>query len=260
MSATATPTSYTLYLDSCGDPGWRAPNGNSTVKYYAVAGLALTSVADMTADQEVNRLLTKYIPDAESQGFKREICYHHLIYGKDQYQNLEDTQRLTMANEIFDLLLQLKPVLFATVVNKIRMKERYGVNAYDPKVYAIQATIHRFAMFLKRQTNGIGNVMMDSEEYKRDHLLQEMVRTFKRTGIIMRGWAYQPRYEERLERILNTIAFSDSDLSSGIQLADVCSRTTWQRYEHNLSGRYNQLNPLWNRQGTIIYEPSIIPR
>jgi hypothetical protein len=165
-----------------------------------------------------------------------------------------------MANEIFDLLLRLKPVLFATVVNKVRMKERYGVNAYDPKVYAIQATIHRFAMFLKRQTDGIGNVMMDTEEYKRDHLLQEMVRTFKRTGIIMRGWMYQPRYEEKLERILNTIAFSDSDLSSGIQLADVCSRTTWQRYEHGLARRFSQLSPLWNREGQLVYEPSIVPK
>ncbi len=124
MNTTATPTSYTLYLDSCGDPGWCAPNGKSTIRFYVVAGLALTSVADMKADQEVNRLLTRYIPNAETQGFKREICYHHLIHGKDQYQNLEDTQRLAMANEIFDLLLQLKPVLFATVVDKIRMKER----------------------------------------------------------------------------------------------------------------------------------------
>jgi hypothetical protein len=255
------PIPYTLYLDSCGDPGWVRPNGESTVKYYVVAGLALTSVADMKADQEVNRLLTEYIPNAEAQGFKREICYHHLIRGKDQYEELEPARRFAMSNEIFDLLPQLNPVLFATVVNKVRMKERYGIRAYDPKVYAIQATIHRFAMFLKRQTNGIGNVVMDAEEYKKDRLLQEMVRTFKRTGIVMRGYDYQPRFEEKLDRILNTIAFCDSDLSPGIQLADVCSRTTWQYFEHKLGNRYGQLKSLWNRSDTgTIYEPSVVPR
>ena len=260
MTTPSTPITYTLYLDSCGDPGWCAPNGKSTVKYYVIAGLALTSSADVNASLEVNRILSKYISDAESRGYKREICYHHLIRGKDQYEKLSNAERLAMANEIFDLILQLKPVLFATVVNKVRLKERYGFRAYDAKIYGIQATMHRFAMFLKRQTNGIGNVMMDAEEYKKDHLLQEMVRTFKTRGIIMRGWSYQPHYEENLERILNTIAFSDSDLSTGIQLADICSRTTWQYYEHMLSIRYTQLAPLWNREGSRIYEPSIVPK
>jgi hypothetical protein len=260
MVAPTTQITYTLYLDSCGDPGWCAPNGKSQVRYYVVAGLALTTKVDLEAYSEVNRILTKYIGSATLRGYKLELCYHHLIRGKNQYEGLDHPQRLAMANEVFDLLLRQKPVLFATVVDKVRMKQRYGFQAHDPKLYGMRATMHRFAMFLKRQTDGVGNVMMDTEEYRKDHLIQEMVRTFKTTGIIIRGWNYQPMYEEHLERILNTIGFSDSDLSTGIQLADVCCRTVWQHFEHGKSDRFKQLATLWNRDNDRIYEPSVVPK
>ncbi len=257
-----TPIHYTLYLDACGDPGWCPPNGKSNAKHYVIAGLALTASSNLTANTEVERILNKYVPHTPwcATKYKREICYHHLIRGKGLYERLDHPQRLSMADEIFTLLLQLKPVLFATVVDKVRMKERYNIHAYDPKIFGIQATMHRFAMFLKRQTDGVGAVVMDPEEYRKDHLLQEMVRTFKSTGIIIRGCDYQPRYEEHLERILNTIAFSDSDLSSGIQLADVCCRTVWQHYESAKSIRFGQLASLWNRENSRIFEPSLIPK
>jgi hypothetical protein len=260
MNAPADPITYTLYLDSCGDSGWLPPFGKSPIKHYVVGGLALTSSANLIAAEEVNRILNEYIGDATWRGYKIELCYHDLIRGKKQFEKLDHPQRLDMANEVFDLLLKLKPVLFSTVVDKVKMKHRYRDRAYDPKIYGIQATIHRFAMFLKRQTNGVGNVIMDSEEYRKDHLLQAMVRRFKTTGIIIRGWDYQPMYEEKLDRILNTIAFVDSDLSIGIQLADVICRTTWQHFEHKKSRRFNQLAPLWNRDRNRIYEPSLVPK
>lgn len=260
MAMPSTPITYTLYLDSCGDPGWYPPNGKSTVRYYVVAGLALTSEADLKTYHEVNRILTKYVGSAKSRGCKLELIYHDLIRGKGIYEGLEHPVRKAMADEVFGLLSQLSPVLFATVVDKIRLKDRYGINAHDPKLYGMRATIHRFAMFLTNQTNGIGNVMMDAEEYRKDHLIQEMVNTFKITGCIIRGWNYQPRFEEKLDRILNTIGFSDSTVITGIQLADVCCRSTWQHFEHGKSDRFKQLAPFWNRDANKIYEPSVVPK
>lgn len=256
----ATQVTYTLYLDTTGDPAWLPPDGKSKVKYYVVAGLALSSNADIEANSEVSRITSSYISPWKSIGEKTELCYHHLMRGKGVYSQLDHPQRLKMADEVFALLLKLQTPLFATVVDKARLKQRYGVDAHDPKLLGIRATIHRFAMFLKRQVNGIGNVMMDAEEYRKDHAIQEMVRTFKTSGIIIRGWTYQPRYEEKLDRILNTIAFADSISSIGIQLADFCCRTTWQHFERQKSNRFTQLSPLWNQTQCRTYEPSVIPK
>ena len=101
---------------------------------------------------------------------------------------------------------------------------------------------------------------MDEEEYRKDRQLQLMVRTFKRYGIIIRGSFYQPRYIERIERVLNTITFAPSITTPGIQLADFCSRTVWQHFERNKSRRFHQLSPLWDRNGNKVYEPSVIPK
>jgi Protein of unknown function (DUF3800) len=251
---------YTLYLDSCGDPGWNKPFGKSPIKYYVVAGLALTTECDLVANMEVERILGKYLTLAQWLGFERELCYHHLIQGKGAYEKLTHEQRLAMANEVFDLLLKLKPILFASVINKPEMKERYGVDAHDPKLLGIRATIHRFGMSLKARDNAVGDVMMDAEEYRKDHLIQELVKTFKSKGVLIKGWNYQPNYNDKLERILNTISFADSTTCAGIQLADFCCRTTWQHYEEAKSNRFAQLSPLWDNKNGRVYEPCEIPK
>ena len=113
-------------------------------------------------------------------------------------------------------------------------------------------------MSLKRE-GAVGAVTMDAEEYRKDRLIQEMVRTFKKNGIIIRGFNYQPRYVERIGRVLDTINFTDSNMSAGIQLADFCARTTWQHFEKNKSERFNQLSDLWDRDDGRIYEPVVFP-
>lgn len=252
---------YTLYLDSCGDPGWCKPEGLSHVRHYAVAGLALTTRADLRANSKVERILDKYLSNAQTLGFERELCYHSLIRGKDAYQELSHERRLRMANEIFDLIESLKPILFATVIDKVALKQRYGEEAHDPKLLGIRATIHRFGMCMKnRFSNTVGDVMMDAEEYRKDHLIQEMVKKFKSEEVAIRGFSYQPYYHDKLERILNTISFADSATCAGIQLADFCCRTTWQHYASNKSKRFRQLAPFWDRSETRVFEPSLIPK
>ena len=248
-----------LYLDTTGDPGWTPPYGRSQTRWYVVAGLALSPESDLQAYHETDRIIKKYIPRIEWNSPKFELCYHHLIRGKGVYSTITHPSRLAMANEVFAMILKLQPILFATAIDKLGMKQRYGVNAFDPKLLGIRATIHRFSMFLKRQKE-VGGVTMDAEEYRKDRLIQEMVRTFKKTGIIIRGYTYQPRYVEKIDRILNTINFTASNMSAGIQLADFCSRTTWQHYERSKSSRFKQLSPLWDKSNNTVYEPSVFPK
>jgi hypothetical protein len=250
---------YTLYLDSCGDPAWCKPIGKSPIKYYVVAGLALTTQNDLVANLEVERLLDTYLSHARIMGFERELCYHHLIQGKDAYAKLTHQQRFDLANEVFALLLQLKPILFATVIDKPLMKVKYGIKAHDPKLLGIRSIIHRFGMSMKGR-QAVGDVMMDAEEYRKDHLIQEMVKDFKTYGVLIKGWNYQPQINDKLERILNTIAFADSSTCAGIQLADFCCRTVWQHYEQTKSNRFTQLATLWDGNAYRKYEPSLIPK
>jgi hypothetical protein len=251
----------TLYLDASGDPGWPKPFGNSRTEWYIVSGLVLSPANDFIAKETSDKILKKYIRENERRKFPPkfyEINYHDIIRGKNLYGSLEDIRRKTLSDEIFDLLKSLKPILFATASNKTQLKRVYGSQAYHPRVLGLRATIHRYAMYLER-INEIGSIVVDQEEYRKDKELQAMVQDFRRDGITIRGDNYQPMVENKLRRILNTISFTPSHLSIGLQLADVCSRVTWFHFERNKSMRFNQISSLWDRESEKIYEPSIIP-
>jgi Protein of unknown function (DUF3800) len=105
----------------------------------------------------------------------------------------------------------------------------------------------------------VGGIVVDEEEYRKDKELREMVHDFKNRGIILRSWNYNPRYENNLKRVLNSINFSPSNQSPGIQIADTISRATWSHFERAKSDRFNQLGGLWNDPSTRTYDPSVIP-
>jgi hypothetical protein len=230
--------------------------------WYVLAGLAVTPEADHRAHVEVKRLLEKYVPETERRKWpteKYELHYHDIIRGKNIFSHLTDLERKHLSDELFDLIINLKPVLFATAIDKSKLKQEYGVRAHSPRSLAIRATIHRFSMYLN--TNKLfGFVILDEEEYRKDKELQQMAHEFRTEGVILRGWGYQPVYEDKLDNVLNSIMFTPSHMSPGIQLADACSRVTWYQHEYGGSTRFAQLTSLWNRDSKRIYEPSTIPK
>lgn len=262
ISVGETLSSCILYLDSSGDPGWPPPFGKSKLTWYVLAGLALSPEADHQAHIEVDKILEKYVPYNERKKWPPkdyEIHYHDIIRGKKIFSHLQHPERKALSDEIFALLLKLKPTLFATAIEKTKHKQKYGLHADNPRSLALRATVHRYSMYLNRHSL-LGSVVLDEEEYRKDKELQKMTHEFRRYGIILRGWNYQPRYEDKLDRVLNTITFAPSEMSPGIQLADVCSRATWTHFESGKSNRFNQIAPLWNRDQNRVYEPSVIPK
>lgn len=254
--------SCTLYLDSTADPSWPSPFGKSSMIWYVLAGLAVTPDTDHRAHSEIKRILSKYIPEEERKKWppeQYELHYHDIIRGNDIFSHLADIERKNLSDEVFDLIVGLKPTLFATVINKKKLREEYGTRAYSPRSLALRATIHHFSMYLNTNQQ-LGFVILDEEEYRKDKEMQQMAHEFRTDGVILRGWGYQPVYEDRLERILNSIMFTPSHMSPGIQLADACSRVTWYEYEYGESNRFAQLTSLWNRDDKRIYEPSVIPK
>ena len=251
----------TMYLDAAGDPGWPPPFGKSRVRWYVLAGFALAPDDDYQTKQKAEKLLQEYVPDSERSKWpdhNYEIHYHDIIYGKNIFSHLQDPTKKEISDKIFKIIEDSKPVLFATAINKTQLKHVYGSNAYDPRSLAMQSTIHRFAMHLEANQQ-LGTSIVDEEEYKKDKEIRKLIHQLRRHGASIRGRDYQPRNENRLERILNALNSSPSEMSTGIQLADVCSRSIWSHFENRKSNRYNQLAPFFDRGRSGVFEPSVIP-
>ena len=253
-------TAKTMYLDAAGDPGWPPPFGRSRVEWYVLAGLVLSPEADMELSNKVSDLLAEYIPKEERAKWpdrNYEIHYHDIIFGKNIFSHLENEKRKELSDKIFDIITSAKPLIFATAINKTQMKRVYHSRAYPPRSLAVRSTIHRFSMYLNREEH-IGSVVVDEEEYKKDKEVRQLVHDLKRYGAEIQGRHYQAMKVDNLERILNPINMSP-EMSTGIQLVDVCSRSIWSHFEKGKSNRFHQLEPFFDRDESRVYEPSIVP-
>jgi len=227
-----------------------------------VGGLVLSPQQSHEAQLGLTRILGKYIEETERGKFTAdhyEFHYHELIFGNGIYEHIQEIERKNMADEVFELIDYLKPVLFATAINKVQLKNVYGLRAYEPRILGMIATIHRYSIFLEREKM-IGSIIVDEEQYKKDKDLRILMHDFKSTGITIRGGSYDPILENKLKNIIDNISFTASHHSAGIQLADAVSRVTFSHFERNKSDRFNQLDPYWDRKESTFREPSVVPK
>ena len=235
-----------LYLDASGDTGDTPPFGKSKHDWHVLAGLVFDPICDLEAKNEVEKILEKYIPKGVKNSFpdsNYELHYTDILYGNNIYASLSESERNDMTGEIFDLIIKLNPILLAIAIQKTQMKKVYSTDAENYKFLAIRSLINKFSMYLKRLKK-IGSIIYDAEEYRKDTELRTRMQNFRRNGIMIKGWRYQPR-DDKLENVLNTLNLCPSEMSAGLQLTDFCARAIWQHLQRNESQQFKQIDVLF---------------
>lgn len=247
-----------LYLDASGDPGWCPPDGNSRCRWYVLAGLVIGEAECRNADKRVSEVVEKYFDWTPPR--PRELRCSSLLAGAKPFSELTEQERIELENDIFDLVLELGPTLFAAAIDKPAHKRKYGSNAISPKIWALQLIAPRFEKFLNR-VNEHGMIIMDAEEMRRDKDLRKLIRDGKRFGIILQSnISPDPfRTDTTLPRVVESVMFMDSDESGIIQLADFCSHSIWKHFEKNTSHRFNQIYPLFDSVDEAVYGLKVWP-
>lgn len=163
-----------------------------------------------------------------------------------------------MADRVWNLILDIRPTLLGSVVDKAGMKRRYGNRAFPPNEYAMRATIERYDRDLEAE-DMLGMVIMATESLESDRALRTLVHRARQDGISLGGANYLRDNDRRLENILNSVTFTPSEMSPGIQLADYVAYATYSAFERGRSNRFDQVGHLWRGIGPY-REPSVIPR
>lgn len=248
----------TLYLDASSDPGWPKPWGKSPFKFYSLCGIILTPEQDFKLKEDVTALIDEYFQDPFKQ--PDELKYGDLINGRNEFHLLSGIKRKELADKVFQIMSNIEPILMGTIIDKEKMKKRYDKNAISPKNYSIRATTDRFHKHL-RENDQRGQIMMDNEEWSQDLMMMKMVHKARKVGIKLGGWGYSQKRDSKLERLLNSIVFSPSEMSVGIQMADFIAYATWSAYERGKSDRFKETRRFWRTMGELgPREPSVIPK
>ncbi|RNJ78495.1 MAG: DUF3800 domain-containing protein [Nitrosopumilus sp. H8] len=248
-----------LYLDGTGGINWPTQSQSDAHDWFVLAGPALKPRANQEANCKIASILGKVMPfEKMKKNEKYEINYHNIHHGSGIFASLSKDKRVDLVDNIFDVIINSKPIIFATVVNKRKHKAKYK-NPIPPHQLAMRSTISRFSKYLTdNQEEGL--VFADEESHKSDKTMIRDMYSLKRTGTTIRGRYYQPQTEDYLEMLLNPLVMAASDMSGGLQLADMCSRAIWLHYTSCKSDRYDALRPFFGTFNGRVVEPSITPR
>lgn len=248
---------YTLYLDGSGDPGWVPPHGTSRSPNYILAGLAVRPDADLLIQEEFRGIIAFLDKNYHEQEIS-EIHFANLVGRHKKWSPVTKEDAAQVEGKLISLIGKIEPIVFATVVQKKKLKQRYGETAYHPRRLSVQATLHRFNMWLNRN-NACGITVMDTEIYRQDKSLQDFVHHLKEVGAIIRGMYYSPTYRDKLEKVINTLLFCPSHMSPGIQVADMVAYIVNRQYRVPTEPRWKVIEPYMQRYpgGS---DPSVLPR
>lgn len=247
-----------LYLDGTGGINWPTPAQSDAHDWFVLAGPALEPRENQEANHKLVKILGNFIPfEGIKDGEKYEISYHDIHRGSGIFAGLSEDERVSLTDDVFDVITNANPIIFATALNKKSHRAKYK-NPLPPYQVAMQATMSRFSKYLTdNQEEGL--VFADEESHKSDKDIIRKMDSLKRTGTTIRGRDYQPQTEDYLEMLLNPLVMAASDMSGGLQLADVCSRAIWLHFANRKSDRYETLRPFFGTFSDRVIEPSIIP-
>jgi len=246
-----------LYLDESGDSGWTPTyGGSSTEQYFVYAGVIVDPEENYRLKQRLNDIITEHF----SGKFVRpeEIHYADICHQNGTYRHLDDEEASSLRDDLFQLILDIEPTLMASVVDKDRMKENYGDDANPPKQYAFRSIVDRFHKQLKSD-DAVGMVTMDASESSIDKSLRELIYQAKGSGISLPGTRYKK--DSTLPRIMDTVTVTPSEMSPGIQMADIVAYQVRHKYHYSTESKgFEAISHLFRDPDSVsLTEPSVIP-
>ncbi|WP_076143259.1 DUF3800 domain-containing protein [Natrinema saccharevitans] len=246
-----------LYLDESGDSGWLPDHGgNSTEPYLIYGGVVLSPAQNHLLKQELHDIINKYFSSPMDR--PEEIHYADICHHNGPYSQLSNEESSDLRDDLFELILDIEPMLMGMVIDKYELKEEYGAYANPPKRLAFRAIADRFHKQLQSD-DAVGMITMDASERSIDARLRELIYQAQDSGIKLDGAS--SKYDSTLPRIMDTVTVTPSEMSPGIQLADIVAYQIRHQYRYdNDSHGFQAIEHLFrDPDGYSLTEPAIFP-
>lgn len=160
-----------------------------------------------------------------AKNYRHTAAYTHLTYA----------ERRTCLNCLAD---ELASWTDCQIFADAQRKDAHAANAADAKImdYAFQQIVTRFHHALVRDGVGVGILVQDRNDTAARRLT-DLMRRYHTDGT---QWA-------SIDRIVETPLFVDSQLTSMVQLADLCSYATRRFFENNEQELFDRIYSRFDR-------------
>jgi len=180
-----------------------------------------------------------------------ELHYAELIARKGAYGLLTSDQRVALADEVFAITKSVSPTIFAIVVDKLKHYQKYKTPEM-PNQLSLRFLATHFSKFLQ-QNNDYGMMIYDSTQGRSDRFLRDFIARAKKEGLVLQTWEDPFRTQNKLERVIESIFFIESELSPVVQLADFCAYAVFSKYEHGKDDRFKEIAGLIDRNNGNVW-------
>jgi len=222
-----------LYLDASGDPGqFRGKNP----RIFTLVGLACTPEVTYEFGEKFFAVVESFFPKGGPR--PKKIHYSSLINNKYPWNQVDKKK---FADELFDLILSHDLTLFAAVIDKVKLWDKYAYPIH-PHNLSLEFVIERFERYLER-VDDIGMVIADREN---SDLMKSLLESFERFKEM--GTSY-----EKLKKIFNTLFFAPSQTCPMLQSVDFCAYAVFSAFERQKSDRYDEIRGKFDPFGVKIF-------
>ncbi|MEM4650103.1 MAG: DUF3800 domain-containing protein [Candidatus Bathyarchaeia archaeon] len=214
---------YLFYVDASGDPGQYIGTNS---KFYILVGIGIPAQNRLKFESDFKQMLVEIfgedIPD--------EIIARDIVYSKGKFSHLTNEQKNSLIEKPLDLLRANEAVAIAIVVKKEEYWERYAANPDMVRRWSMHLLLDRIDRMLEKKASP-GLVIYDYEG-KKDRLYRELLSELRKLGSIH----YPSKNIRKIKNIIDTVLFTPSETSYGLQAADIVAYIIQSKYKAHSRG------------------------
>lgn len=223
----APPHMFILYLDESGT--------DSESRHFALAGLAVFERQTYFLSQNMEAIAQRYFGEnAESVEFHSSALMAQQRRLKPPFSALDFSQRVTLRNEVYQIIAESNARLFGVAVEKNALDE-------EPYEYSLEQILSRFDRMLGRfyrDGNQERGIVVAAESSYRENL----------NALGRRVWNRGHRWGE-LKNLADVPFFAHAKSSRLLQLSDFVVNAIYRRYEEGDTRQFDKIAPKFDEDG-----------
>jgi len=221
---------YIVYVDASGDPG-KYEHAKKNTRHYVLVGLMIPAEQRVNMDDEIRQTLLEYFHEED---LPKEIKGREIVWCRKEFAHLKKKEKRELLIRLLNLLKGHSTICYAIVVDKAAYWEKYkDASPASLRRWSMHMLLDRVDRALERR-DSLGAMVYDYEG-KKDTAYRKLLEELKREGSIY--WPHPDR-RRRICRLVDTIYFISSELTFGLQMADIVAYIIRASYENPEKAEY----------------------
>ncbi len=238
-----------FFADGSGHSDYRPPVELGDTDHYCLAGILVDDDQRVAIEVGCDSIVRKYFPHREPRTVELKATWIAAWRNRrEPWDSLPGPQHAQMFDEVRDLLLSVKPMLFGQILHKERY--RRGVFASRPERPATNAFRYMLGR-VARHLDGGGDttrVTVDADSRAIEEAQRALEASVRTSGDRIIGVTTPPVIQSKWDRLLPCVHLR-SENSRCLQVADYAAHWLWSAAEYGKANRLRELDSLWRRYG-----------